>query len=437
MGARKTGLLNCLINDQTLPGILAKMPPSDWRQWAKERPAWMREAIEEAFWNFVDQKWRDALNMAAAEPPAWGTGGGGRAAPQDGRKKGGAAEATKAVKAAMHVTGIDGKWHRQGDSGRACMFKEVMGCPATHPPWHCKVFGKLPAREREKLIKDNRLCPFCLLHEKDKPCEAKQKPEACTASNCKGRHIQKLHDFLKDVFREENQVHVVHGDDGWEESEEAWEQVEEEMMIAGTVQQEDDCSWQDASKPWMEQDEGVAVGVYHAGTCQSADGVPTETGEEAAGQPSASQRKEAETVENEWQAPGPDDLLLEGEEGEYFLELLMRKAPPERPKADWPTGGKEDLKGKAAPAKGKDKKKSKKKALKENKAVAESGAQGEEKSAAGLTSNQGKQAAPDLLSNPEAKGRGLVTGERAEEEPMTRSKMTSRGECSRQKMPES
>ncbi len=51
MGARKAGLLGCLINDQTLPDILAKMPPTDWRQWAKERPVWMREAIEEAFWN--------------------------------------------------------------------------------------------------------------------------------------------------------------------------------------------------------------------------------------------------------------------------------------------------------------------------------------------------------------------------------------------------
>ncbi len=155
MGARKAGLLSRLINDQTLPGILAKMPPTDWRQWVKERPACLREAIEEAFWNFVDQKWRDALNVAAAEPPAWGTGGGRRAAPQDGGKSRGAAEATKLAKAAVHVTGVDGKRHRQGDSGRACMFKEVMGCPAMHPPWHCKVFGKLPAREREKLIKDN------------------------------------------------------------------------------------------------------------------------------------------------------------------------------------------------------------------------------------------------------------------------------------------
>ncbi len=174
--------------------------------------------------------------MAAAEPPAWGTGGGGRTAPQDGAKK----EATKLAKAGAAAVHVDGKRPRQGDSGRTCVFKEVMGCPAMHPPWLCKVFGRLPAGEREKLIKDNQLCPFCLLHDKDKPCGAKQRPVACTASSCKGRHIQKLHDFLKDVFREENQVHMVHGDEGWEESEEAWELGEEEMMIVGTVQQVED-----------------------------------------------------------------------------------------------------------------------------------------------------------------------------------------------------
>jgi hypothetical protein len=79
MGARKAGMLGRLINDQTLPGILGRMPPMDWRQWARERPDWAREPAEEAFWKFVDQKWKDALNVAAAEPPAWGgESGGGR-----------------------------------------------------------------------------------------------------------------------------------------------------------------------------------------------------------------------------------------------------------------------------------------------------------------------------------------------------------------------
>jgi hypothetical protein len=148
MGARKAGLLSRLINDQTLPSILARMPPTDWHQWAREQPSWMREAIEEAFWSFIDQKWRDALNVTAAEPPSWGAGS-VRGTPQEGGKKGGAAEAAKRAKAAMHVVGADGKRPRQGDGSRACMFRDVMGCQGMHPLWHCNVFGSCrPKRER-------------------------------------------------------------------------------------------------------------------------------------------------------------------------------------------------------------------------------------------------------------------------------------------------
>jgi hypothetical protein len=93
----------------------------------------MRGAIEEAFWSFIDQKWRDALNVAVAEPPSWCSGS-GRSAPQDGGKKGGAAEAAKLAKAAVHVTAVDGKRHRQGDGGRVCVFKDMMGCQGTYPP---------------------------------------------------------------------------------------------------------------------------------------------------------------------------------------------------------------------------------------------------------------------------------------------------------------
>jgi hypothetical protein len=166
-----------------------------------------------------------------------------------------------------------------------------MECQGTHPPWHCKVFGKLPAKERERIIRDNRLCPFCLLHDKDKPCGAKQRPVACSAANCKGRHIQKLYDFLKDVFREESQVHVVHGDDGWEESEEAWELGEEEMMIMGTVQQEDDCSWQEASKSLWEQNEKEEAGIYQVRAGQGADGASLGAGGGAAMSPPVESRR--------------------------------------------------------------------------------------------------------------------------------------------------
>jgi hypothetical protein len=73
----------------------------------------MREAVEEAFWNFVDQKWRNALNIAAAEPPAWGAGSVGRAAPPDGARRE-PAKGSKAGAAAVHVAGSTGSSTARG-----------------------------------------------------------------------------------------------------------------------------------------------------------------------------------------------------------------------------------------------------------------------------------------------------------------------------------
>jgi hypothetical protein len=41
MGARKAYLLHRLINYQTLPSIMARMPLGAWKRWAKERPQWI------------------------------------------------------------------------------------------------------------------------------------------------------------------------------------------------------------------------------------------------------------------------------------------------------------------------------------------------------------------------------------------------------------
>ncbi len=108
------------------------------------------------------------------------------------------------------------------------------------------------------------------------------------------------------------------------------------MMIVGTVQQEDDCSWQDACNTWMEQGEEAAVGVHQVRVDQ-------ELSEQAA----VGQCKEANTAERGDKPLELEDLLVEGEEQEYFLELLMRRASPERPKESLPT------RSKATPTKGK------------------------------------------------------------------------------------
>ncbi len=151
-------------------------------------------------------------------------------------------------------------------------------------------------------------------------------------------------------------------------------------------------------------------------------------------QSTVGQCKKASTTEESEKAPEPDGLLLEGEEQEYFLELLMRRASPERPKASQPT------KSKAAPAKGKEGKKNRKKEKKAlGKGLAGRVADGrvKEERATSLADGLEKQPAPDLANNPEAKGRGLAEGNQEKKEQATGPQATSGGECSGQKTPDS
>jgi hypothetical protein len=369
----------------------------------------MRETTEEAFWNFMDQKWRDTINVAVTEPPAWGTGGGARVSFQDrGRKE--PAKPGKPGAAAVHVTEAEGRWPRQNDKGRVCIFKGVMGCTGTHPPWFCRSFGKLPAREREKLIVDNKLCPFCLLHDKDKPCGAKQKPAsvACTASGCKGRHAQKLHDLLKDIFREEGQVHVLQEDDGWEESEEAWELGEAEGMIVGAVRQEEEYSWQDACEAWETQDGEMKASIHQV----RADGVDNVHGEV-----NTDEQSETES----------EGLLVEGDEREYILELLMREVPLDVEAGVHPT------RAELATLRGKRKRNLGKKLRKRLKMAKSTAIKEPKKEGRAEAAERKKgQTATALTHKTGAKGGGPGDKRRGERGPSTAPTPTSGGECSNQ-----
>jgi hypothetical protein len=67
-GARRIGRIEMILNDQTIPKIMSKMPPTDWKEWAIRRPDWVDQDTAVAFEEFIEGKWRDALNIAAAEP---------------------------------------------------------------------------------------------------------------------------------------------------------------------------------------------------------------------------------------------------------------------------------------------------------------------------------------------------------------------------------
>jgi hypothetical protein len=170
----------------------------------------------------------------------------------------------------------------------------------------------------------------------------------------------------------------------------------------------------------MEQDEEVAVGVHQVRACQ-----------EVVEQAAVGQCKKASTIGGGEKTPEPDGLLLEGEEQEYFLELLMRRASPERPKASLPT------KSKAFPAKGKKCRNKEKKALGKSLAGRIADERVKEERTTSPAGSLEKQPAPDLANNPEAKGRRLAEGNQEMKEQATRPQATSGGECSGQKTPDS
>jgi hypothetical protein len=84
-GAKSIGRVDLLINDQTIPGIMGKMQFADWKEWATRRPEWAQENLGAAFERFVEQKWKDAFNVAAEEPSNWETSG---SRPERGRGRG-------------------------------------------------------------------------------------------------------------------------------------------------------------------------------------------------------------------------------------------------------------------------------------------------------------------------------------------------------------
>jgi hypothetical protein len=54
-GARGIGRIGLLINDQTIPKIMGKIPYADWKEWATRRPDWMQQDVATVFERFVER----------------------------------------------------------------------------------------------------------------------------------------------------------------------------------------------------------------------------------------------------------------------------------------------------------------------------------------------------------------------------------------------
>jgi hypothetical protein len=62
----------------------------------------------------------------------------------------------------------------------------------------CKAFVDIAPEESEKIIKDNTMCPFCLLHSTEDVCHVKMVNTKFSflVPECNKEHIQWLHEIL-------------------------------------------------------------------------------------------------------------------------------------------------------------------------------------------------------------------------------------------------
>jgi hypothetical protein len=228
-GARSIGRQSLLINDQTVPQIMGKMPYADWKEWATKRPEWMREDMGLTFEKFVERKWKDALNVAAAEPQPWGS-----EREKAVTAKAATEKAPQGHKGTNKMTGIvnvvnqqpphralSPTWEASNWTWRKCRAQAQIGCDGNHVVLQCARLRKLGLSERRWVLERSGLCMYCLKHAAELECysqEGLSKPR-CQQPECGGEHSTGAHTLLGEV---DASVNLVTGEDCDSEEDEEW-----------------------------------------------------------------------------------------------------------------------------------------------------------------------------------------------------------------------
>ncbi len=331
-GARKIGRVELLINNQTIPRIMGKMPHIDWKEWATKRSDWMRQDATSAFEAFIERKWLDALNIAAAEPTPWRGDGekavGGIRVPD---------KATGSGRGVLRLTGavnvIEGGETSRSPSplwdlsfGRKCRARNLIGCNGDHVMLQCEKLMSLGLAERRDVLEKSGLCMFCLKHAAELECYGRgglSKPR-CTQAGCDGEHTPGVHKLMGE---DNASVNVVAGDES-EDEDEVREEDEDEGWWVGTIGATEMLGWAGGAPchaPSMEQARDDDLGV-------AGDDEQTEHEHE----PMPSECLASGMAEDEWWELESDCLVPE-EEGsdamwpEVMQHPLRATARPTRP----------------------------------------------------------------------------------------------------------
>jgi hypothetical protein len=317
-GARSIGRLDLLVNDQTVPRIKGKMPYTYWKEWATKRREWVREDLGRAFERFVERKWQDALNVAAAKPQPWEPEG-----PKKERmtsSKAAVENAPQGQKGVAKTVGAANVVTQQPTWGRRkCRVQEQTGCEGDYLVLGCGKLRKLSLSERRRSLEASGLCMFCLRHPADAECfdqGGRMKP-ACVQPGCKGRHAIGVHELLGGVDASVNLV--AEEDHEMEEDEDLY------VNIARIGQEEDD--WQEPDDSWLELDGGESeeeAEVYCISACLREDDSGLEDELEYFHDVTPPTEEEG-AAEVRWWSPEPQGLQSEEEdeeENQYLVNLL-------------------------------------------------------------------------------------------------------------------
>jgi hypothetical protein len=199
----------------------------------------------------VERKWRDALNIAAAELQAWepdaprkdrglpDKSAGGQATGE--RPPSGTKGPTKAVGAANVVT-QQPSWGQ-----KKCRVQEQTGCEGDNLVLRCSKLRELSPLDRKKALEARRLCMFCLRHPANAECfdQRGRLKLACTQPGCKGKHAAGVHDLLGGV---EASVSLVMEEDDKEDEGDLY------VNVSRIGHEEDE--WQEPDDSWLELDGG-------------------------------------------------------------------------------------------------------------------------------------------------------------------------------------
>ncbi len=280
-GARRIGRIELLINDQTIPRIMGKMPLIDWKEWATKRPDWMGQDTGTAFEAFIERKWLDALNIAAAEPSPWrGEGEKAAAGPWAPDKTAGGGRGALRITGAVNVI-ERGNPPRSPSPiwdfsfGRKCRARNLIGCNGNHVMLQCEKLMSLGLAERKEVLERSGLCMYCLKHSADLECYGKgghSKPR-CNHSGCDGVHTPGVHKLMG----EENAgVNLVVEDEAIEDAEDEEDGGnEDEGWWVGTIGvMEAPAGAEDALCDEVEPSHGQQAGCGKTGWGQQGESRP-------------------------------------------------------------------------------------------------------------------------------------------------------------------